>query len=74
VYGDDPHLASPLLLTLLPVTAAAQEPWTTRRYFPLTGVPGFLRLTDELQRRVDERGRVRVNHFCMVAQELRSSG
>ncbi len=65
---------APLLLALLPVAAAAQEPWTTERYFSLTGVPGFLGLTDELQRRVDERGHARVNHFCMVAQELHSRG
>ena len=63
-----------LLFALLPFSAAAQAPSTTARYFPLTDVSGFLGLTDELQRRVDEDGHARVNHFCVVGEELRSPG
>jgi hypothetical protein len=61
-------------LALLPLAAAAQEPGTTERYFALTHASGFPGLADELQRRVDEDGRARVNHFCVVGQDLRSPG
>ena len=61
---------------MLPFAAAllaAAAPSLTERFRPLAGTPGFRGLRRELQRTVDRFGHTRVNHFCVVVQELRGA-